>query len=129
LQLYFRLPMSSFKPAGTNYIAVKDSAAAASWYKDKLGLRKINMELDEGGIALGFSDDQCALVLGPPLPPTDGPPSGETNMLYAPKLKQAREFLSARGVNVGDIQQDRQGTHYFEMRDPEGNVIEICEEP
>jgi len=129
LQLYFRSPMSLFKPAGTNYIAVKDSAAAASWYKDKLGLRKINIELDDGGIALGFSDDQCALVLGSPLPPADGPPSGETNMLYASNLKKAREFLSVRGVNVGDIQQDRQGTHYFEMRDPEGNVIEICEEP
>jgi hypothetical protein len=50
-------------------------------------------------------------------------------MLYASNLKKAREFLSARAVNVGNIQQDRQGTHYFQMRDPEGNVIEICEEP
>src|SRR5947207_14138467 len=40
-----------------------------------------------------------------------------------------RDFLVSRGVNVGDIQQDGQGTHFFEMRDLEGNVIEISEEP
>jgi len=33
------------------------------------------------------------------------------------------------GVDVAEIQQDRQGTHYFEMRDLEGNVIEVSEEP
>jgi hypothetical protein len=31
-------------------------------------------------------------------------------------LAPAHEFLSSRGVHVGEIQQDRQGTHYFEMR-------------
>jgi hypothetical protein len=65
--------MSLFKPAGTNYIAVKDSAAAASWYTDNLGLRKINVDFDEGGIALGFSDDQCALVLALLSRPLTGP--------------------------------------------------------
>lgn len=131
LQLFLRytpLVMALFSPAGTNYIAVADTAAAISWYKDKLGLHKINLELDEG-VAMGFSKDQCALVLGPPVPPIDGPPSGETSMLYTSNVKKARELLSARGVYVGAIQQDRQGTHCFEMHDPEGNVIEICEEP
>ena len=32
------------------------------------------------------------------------------------------------GVNVGEIQQDRQGTRFFEMRDLENNVIEIVED-
>jgi len=50
-------------------------------------------------------------------------------MLYASDVKKAREVLSSRGVNVGDIQEDRQGTHYFEMRDLEGNLIEVSEEP
>jgi hypothetical protein len=27
------------------------------------------------------------------------------------------------------VETDRQGTHYFEMRDSEGNTVEICEEP
>jgi catechol 2,3-dioxygenase-like lactoylglutathione lyase family enzyme len=114
---------------GSNYIAVADAASASSWYIDKLGLRKVDIELDEGEgcIALGFSKDDCALVLGPTGKPAN--PDELTVMLYASNVKKAREFLSARGVNVGDIQQDRQGTHYFEMRDPEGNVIEVSEEP
>jgi hypothetical protein len=74
---------------------------------------------------LDFSKDECALVLGP-----SGKPADElTPMLYASNLKKAREFLRYRGVNVGEVQEDGQGTHFFEMRDMEGNVIEISEEP
>jgi hypothetical protein len=50
-------------------------------------------------------------------------------MLYASNIKKAREVLWFWGVNVGEIQEDRQGTHYFEMRDLEGSVIEVSEEP
>jgi hypothetical protein len=45
------------------------------------------------------------------------------------EIKKAREVLSSRGVNVGDVQEDRQGTQYFQMRDLEGNLIEVAEEP
>jgi catechol 2,3-dioxygenase-like lactoylglutathione lyase family enzyme len=112
---------------GANYIGVRDVAAAAAWYIEKLGLRKIKVEMDEGEgcVALGFSKDEYALTLGPPGKPTD-----ELNvLLYSSNVKKAREFLSSRGVSVSEIQQDRQRTHYFEMRDVEGNVIEICEVP
>jgi hypothetical protein len=40
-----------------------------------------------------------------------------------------REVLDSRGVNVGETQEDRQGTLYFEMRDLEGSGIEVSEEP
>jgi hypothetical protein len=30
---------------------------------------------------------------------------------------------------VGTIEQDRQGIHYFQIRDPEENVIEVVQEP
>ncbi len=112
---------------GANYIGVRDVVAAAAWYIEKLGLRKITIEMDdgEGCEALGFSKDEYAVTLGPP-----GKPRDElTPLLYASNVKKARESLSSRGVNVSEIQQDRQGTHYFEMRDLEGNVIEICEVP
>ena len=119
--------MSLLRPAGSNYIGVVDIQAATSWYMQNLGLRKVTVEMDdgEGCIALGFSKDECALVLGPSGKPTDQ----FTPMLYASNLKKAREFLSSRGVNVGEVQEDGQGTHYFGMRDMEGNVIEISEEP
>jgi len=61
--------------------------------------------------------------------PLNKPTEELTPMLYASNPKKAREFLNSQGVAVGEIQQDRQGTHYFEMRDLEGNGIEVCEEP
>ncbi|MFY9562580.1 MAG: VOC family protein [Terriglobales bacterium] len=120
--------MSLLYNAGSaNYIGVVDIAAATAWYIDKLGLRKVNVELDDGEdcVALGFAKDDYALCLGPPGRPTDE----LTPMLNSSNLKKAREFLISRGVNVSEIQQDRQGTHYFEMRDLEGNVIEVSEQP
>jgi catechol 2,3-dioxygenase-like lactoylglutathione lyase family enzyme len=115
--------------ADSFYIGVSDIESATSWYVEKLGLQKVPAEMDdpEGCVALGFSkkDQTCIAVLGPRGRPTDEP----TPMLYTTSIGKAREVLGSRGVNVGGIQEDRQGTHYFEMRDLEGNVIEISEEP
>jgi len=120
--------MSLLAIADSFYIGVLDLTAATAWYIEKLGLQKVPVEMDdaEGCVALGFSKkDQTAIALGPRGKPTDG----TTPMLNASDVKKAREVLSSRGVNVGDIQEDRQGTHYFEMRDLEGNLIEVSEEP
>jgi catechol 2,3-dioxygenase-like lactoylglutathione lyase family enzyme len=118
--------MSLFTPVGTNYIAVLDLPAAASWYAEKFGLRQHPTQFDDGqnGIELTLSDE-IYFVLGP----RDEPADDETPMLYTSHIEKARDFLIARGVSVGEIQQDRQGTRFFEMRDLEGNVIEITEEP
>jgi hypothetical protein len=115
-----------YNGGSANYIPVIDMAAATAWYIDKIGLRKVNVEMDEpeGCVALGFAKDDYALCLGPPGRPTEE----LTPMFNSANLKKAREFLISRGVSVSGIQQDRQGTHYFEMRDLEGNVIEISEE-
>jgi hypothetical protein len=110
-----------------NYIGTVDIAALTAWYIDKLGLRKSKVEVDDGEdcVALGFSKDDYALCLGPRGLPTDE----SIPRLYSSNLKRAKESLFSRGVNVGEIQQDRQGTSFFEMRDPENNLIEISEEP
>ena len=112
---------------GANYIGVRNVAAAEAWYIEKLGMRKMSIEMDngEGCVALGFSKDEYAVTLGPPDRPTDE----LTPILFSPNVQKARETLNTRGVNVSHIQQDRQGTSYFEMRDLEGNVVEISEEP
>jgi catechol 2,3-dioxygenase-like lactoylglutathione lyase family enzyme len=119
--------MSLLRPAGANYVGVRDLAAATTWYTEKLGLRKVQVPMDdgEGCVALGFDHKEAAVVLGPA-----DRSSGEISpLMYASNLKKAREFLSSRGVNVGEIQRDRQNTHFFEMRDLEGNVLEVSEEP
>lgn len=119
--------MSLLRTGGVNYVGVRDIPAATAWYIEKLGLHKIDVEQDDCPecITLAFSMDEYAITLGSPGRPTDE----LTPMLYTTNVRKAREFLSARGVRVGEIQQDRQGTHYFEMHDLEGNVIEITEEP
>jgi catechol 2,3-dioxygenase-like lactoylglutathione lyase family enzyme len=115
-----------YNAGSSNYIGVVDITAATAWYIDKLGLRRIEVEQDdcEDCVALGFSKDDYAVCLGPAGRPTDE----LTPMFNSSNLKKAREFLLARGVNVTDIQKDRQATKYFEMRDLEGNVIEVSEE-
>ena len=96
--------MSLLRPGGTNYIGVRDLSAATAWYMEKLSMRKVDLELDDGDgcIALGYDKHECALVLGPPGKPTD-----ELNpLLYSSNVKKAQEFLSSRGVSVADIRQD-----------------------
>lgn len=54
--------------------------------------------------------------------------SNDHTIIFCSKLKKAHEYLQSRGTASGTIQ-DSGGTEYFEVRDPEGNVIEICKEP
>ncbi|HKW26364.1 MAG TPA: hypothetical protein VJN48_11310 [Terriglobales bacterium] len=49
-------------------------------------------------------------------------------VIFSDKLKKAYEHLTRRGVLAGPIQSDGE-TEFFEVRDSEGNVIEICKEP
>ena len=49
-------------------------------------------------------------------------------ILFCNKLEKAHRHLLETGANPGPIQ-DGGDTTYFEVRDPEGNVIEVCKEP
>ena len=49
-------------------------------------------------------------------------------VIFSDKLKKAYEHLTRRGALAGPIQSDGE-TEFFEVRDSEGNVIEICKEP
>jgi hypothetical protein len=120
--------MSLLWVADSFYIGVRDVAAASSWYIEKLGLKKTTVEMDEGEgcVALVFPKEiPTPIVLGPLRAKTDG----TTPMLYSSNIKKAKDWLGSRRVNVGEVLQDRQGTHYFELRDLEGNAIEVSEEP
>jgi hypothetical protein len=48
-------------------------------------------------------------------------------ILFCHKLEKAYEYLEGKRASPGPIQETG-GTQFFEVRDPEGNVIEICEE-
>jgi hypothetical protein len=49
-------------------------------------------------------------------------------IIFSDRLKKAREYLLSKDKAVGPIQ-DGGGTQFFEIRDGESNVIEICKEP
>jgi hypothetical protein len=49
-------------------------------------------------------------------------------LIFTDKLRKANEYLLGKDALPGPIQ-DGGGTQFFEIRDPEGNVIEICKEP
>ncbi len=48
-------------------------------------------------------------------------------LVFSSRLKKAREHLLSKGSNPGLIQ-NTGGKQFFEVPDPEGNMIEICEE-
>ncbi len=53
---------------------------------------------------------------------------GTVPIIYSDKLRKAHEYVASRGVLAGPIQ-DGGDTQFFEVRDPEGNTIEVCKEP
>jgi hypothetical protein len=55
-------------------------------------------------------------------------PSPVSSVIFCDKLKKAHEQLSSRGMVVGPIQ-DGGDMQFFEIRDGEGHVIQICKEP
>ena len=83
------------------------------------------MDVHEGCVALGFSNEEYIVALGPTGKPTDE----LRPILFTPNIKKARDYVTSHGAIIGEIERDAQGTSYFEIRDPEGNVIEITEEP
>lgn len=54
-------------------------------------------------------------------------PSPVVSVIFCDKLKKAQEHLSGRGVVVGPIQ-DGGDTQFFEIRDVEGNLFQVCKE-
>ncbi len=66
-------------------------------------------------IHLRFKEDGNSIVLA-----TRGNfRTGKTPIFFTKKIGKMRDIMAARGVKVGTIERDRQGTRYFQVRDPE----------
>lgn len=107
-----------------SYVGVGNPPAVSDWYVRKLGMRKLAAN-PGGTVGLKFGPDGESLILEP----RDTFYERRPLVLFTRRIKKARSVLVSRGLSVGEIETDRQGTHYFEIRDPEGNVIEVSEEP
>ena len=53
--------------------------------------------------------------------------SNDHPIIFYNKVTKAHDYLDARGAAPGPIQ-DGAGPEFFEVRDPGGNVIEVCKE-
>ncbi len=107
-------------------IVVREVNSLSPWYTEKLGLRKLidPPRGDEAGAEFKFTTDGNSFVLTTKqglLPP-------KTPILFTKRIGRMRDALAARGVYAESIRQDRQGIRYFNIHDPEGNVIEIVED-
>jgi predicted enzyme related to lactoylglutathione lyase len=111
----------------TMRILVRDVNSVSPWYREKLGLRKLTEDSHgESDIATyKFKADGNSVVLTT----REGLGTEKTPILFTQKIARMKGVLSVRGVDVGPIKEDRQGTRYFEIQDPEGNVIEVVEAP
>jgi hypothetical protein len=109
------------------YVAVRDVATASPWYVEKFGLRKLSSaeQLQPDGIALQFDASSNPVILLPKDPTV----FRSAPVFFTRKVDKVRARLIARGICADLVQQDGQGTNYFELLDGEGNAIEVSEEP
>jgi predicted enzyme related to lactoylglutathione lyase len=123
---YFPWSAAEFSIPVSTRITVRNIDSVSPWYMEKLGLSKLaENDRGESGVAtLRFKEDGNSIVLTT----RGGLGTGKTPMLFTKKIAKMRNVMAARGVNVGTMERDRQGIQYFEIRDPEGNEIEVVEE-
>lgn len=107
-------------------ILVRNVREVSPWYVEKLGLRKLADKPDNesGDATYKFKEDGNSVVLST----RRNFETGRTPILFSKKIVRMKDVLAVRGVDVGAIKHDRQGIRYFQIHDPEGNVIEVVEE-
>jgi predicted enzyme related to lactoylglutathione lyase len=123
---YLPWQATGFSVPDRTHILVRNIEAVSPWYIEKLGLRKLTEnELGESNAAtFRFKEDGNSVVLTT----RGGFGTEKTPMLFTRRIAKMRDVMMARGVEVGMIERDRQGLRYFDIRDPEGNEIEVVEE-
>jgi predicted enzyme related to lactoylglutathione lyase len=124
---YSRWKSAEFSiPSSSLHILVRDIDSVSPWYVEKLGLRKLdeNPQGEPGTATFRFKADGHSVILTT----RSGFQTGKTPILFTKKIGKVRDVMAARGVDAGTIEQDRQGIHYFQIRDPEGNAIEVVED-
>jgi hypothetical protein len=110
--------------------------AAKQWWIDTFGrkVEKVPAEWDNplaSDVALKFPQDKEPTILLCARSEMEqaklDPPSAVVSTIFCDNLKKARERLSTRGILVGPMQ-DGGDTQYFEIRDIEGHLIQVCKE-
>jgi predicted enzyme related to lactoylglutathione lyase len=124
---YFPWTRAEFSVPDDTHILVHNVESVSPWYAEKLGLLKVaEREFhDPDSVKFKFKEDGKSVVLTT----RTGFRTGKTPIFFTKKIERMRRIMTDRGIYVPAIEKDRQGISYFQIRDPEGNEIEIVQEP
>lgn len=122
---YFPWTLAKFSIPRNALVHVRDISSVSMWYFDKLGLHKAaeNPWVEADSAIYRFTEGGKSITLT-----TKSNVTARPLILFTKRIGKMNGVLRSRGIEVGTIKQDRQGTRYFEIHDPEGNAIEIIEE-
>ncbi|MDP9266794.1 MAG: hypothetical protein M3P27_00535 [Acidobacteriota bacterium] len=109
--------------------ACADPGLAATWWEKAFDCRRVPVpgSWDDSAdcVALQFpGDDEPAICLSPKARDQNSYP---VPVIFTGNIKKAYQGLLERGVVAGPIQGD--DPKFFELRDGEGNTVEVSEEP
>ena len=108
-----------------------DVATAKKWWITAFDCEEVAVPPDwddtlTSDVALKFSgDDEPTILLGSS---AEGRERADHPVVFTGKLAKAHQHFQKRGIVVGPVHEEY-GTPLFTVSDPEGNSIEICEEP
>jgi catechol 2,3-dioxygenase-like lactoylglutathione lyase family enzyme len=111
--------------------------AAEQWWIDAFGCKVVRVPQDwdnplPSDVALTLPGDSAPTILLSVRSEVEKArfdrPSPVATVIFCNNLKKAREHFTGQGVIAGPIQ-DGGDMQLFEIRDPEGHLIEIAKEP
>ncbi len=110
------------KQIGTVFIPVSNIERARDWYCDLLGV-KADGEIQFGHLYV-LSLEGTGIVLDSKIYSEDKVFKIPVFHFNTKNIKEAFDFMNNKGV---DLITEIEHNHYFNFKDPDGNILMICE--
>lgn len=117
-----------FTKIDTVIVRVGKLAEAQAWYEQKLGFRPSYIGEQERLVVFNVGGETPLTIYELKPGEMTEPQSTASSypIFYADDIQAAHELLSARGVEVGPIEGEPDGTQWFAFKDCDGNQLEVC---